>query len=68
MKRGVSRFALSVVAFVFVCFVLFLLGVAAGRDLLNVGLGPFTAGVWLLLLIHTVPVVLGIVHMKRADR
>lgn len=68
MKRDVSRFALCVTVLSFVCFVALLLGAAAGRELLNSMLGPFTLGVWLLLTIHVLPVVFGLVHLNRADR
>ena len=66
MKRDVSRLSLCVVAVVFGCFVVFLLGAASGRAWLNSELGPFTVGVWLLLTIHIFPVVFGIAHMNRS--
>ena len=67
MNRDVSRFALVVTALSFVCFVALLLGAAAGRELLNSMLGPFTVGVWLLLTIHVLPVVFGILHLNRSQ-
>jgi len=36
------------------------------RETLNTAVGPFSIGIWLLLVIHVVPVGLGIVHMLRA--
>ena len=66
MNRDVSRFALGVAALVFGSFVLFLVGVASFRETLNQNYGPFSLGVWLLLIIHLCPVVFGIVHMKRS--
>ena len=68
MKTDVSRFALVVAGLALCCYVVFLLGAAVGRDWLNSSLGPFSVGVWLMLVIHFVPVVFGIVHMRRADQ
>ena len=68
MKRDVSRFGLGVAVLCFVCFVCVLVGAAAGQELMNTVLGPLPLGVWLLLMIHVLPVVFGIVHMNRAER
>ncbi len=68
MKRDVSRFGLGVALLCFACFVLVMVGAAAGRELMSTALGPLPLGVWLLLAIHILPVVFGIVHMNRAER
>ena len=67
-NRDVSRFALIAAALVFGAFIAFVVGAAIGRDLLNSPFGSLTGGVWLLLVVHVLPVVLGIVHLARAWR
>jgi len=68
MKRDVSRLGLGIAALCFGCFVLVMVGAASARELMNAAIGPLPLGVWLLLVIHILPVFFGIIHMARAER
>jgi hypothetical protein len=45
---------------------LLLLGASVGRELMVKYVGPFTVGVWLVLLIHVLPATLGCIYLLRS--
>jgi len=66
LSTDVPRFAWLSALSVFGLFALLLFGASLGRELMVRYVGPFSIGVWLVLLIHLLPATLGCIYLLRS--